>query len=259
MIRNNFLFYIIFVFLLDNITAQNYFLPGEKIEYNINFGFLKVGEALVKTDTVYKVSNQKKTIRVTMTGNTVGAIGFFSHIENKYYSDMDSITHYPLKFERKQHENNFKLFEINDFEQENNNVNVTRLNYNTSVYNIKNITTSGFVHDMISGYFDLRNKDISLLKKNDTISLKLFFEEKNYDVKFKYLERDKIKTKIGKFKSFVFSLILPENSILSKREDPVKIWISDDKRRIPLNISMFTKYGKFEIDIKKYDLPQIKN
>lgn len=248
----NIIILLLLLFFSYKSKAQSYFILKENISYNVNFGFIKAGEVVIKSDSIYKLLNNNKTIKITILGNSVGAVGLFSHIENKYITHIDSVTHLPIKAERKQHENNFKLFEINDFDHTNNAVSTTRLNYNDNTYNIKNTTIAGNMHDMISAYYNLRNTNIQNLKKNDTLSVDVFFEEKPYKIKLKYLERDKIRTKIGKFKSFVFSPILPENSILSKRENPVKIWISDDGRKLLLNISMYTKYGKFEIDVKEY-------
>ncbi len=248
------LFVVCLSFNIYKLEAQSYFILNENITYNVNFGILKVGEVILKSDSVYANINNKKSIKITILGYTVGAVGLFSHIDNKYVTHIDSATYLPLKAERKQLENNFKLFEINDFDHANNTVSTTRLNYNENTYNIKLSTITGTMHDMISAYYNLRNTKIEKLKKNDTISVEVFFEEKPYIVKFQYLERDKIRTKIGKFKSYLFSPILPPNTILSKKENPVKVWISDDNRHILLNISMQTKYGKFEIDIKDYVL-----
>lgn len=247
---------VVVVFLIFNLQAmsQTYFYPTEKITYVVHYGFINAAEITVETDSVAKKIDSTAVYQIKVVGKTKGAVGLFAHIENTYFSFIDTVTHLPKKFIRDQHENNFKAYEIVEFDHKNLEAISTRRNDNTKMYDIKNYPILPTSQDAVSAYFQIRNANISKLKKNDQIEVNVHFEGKNYPTALRFLERDRIKTKIGKFRAFVFSPVLPNVQSLSKQENPVKIWISDDAKRIPLEIDFATKYGKIKVEVSEYEI-----
>lgn len=243
---------LLLLFFAFHLNAQSYFYPNEKITYKVQYGFINAAEITVKTDSVSSKMDSSNVYKIKVVVKTKGAVGLFAHIENTYLSYIDTNTHLPKKFIRDQHENNFKAYEIVDFDHKNLEAISTRRNDNEKTYDIKNFSILATSQDAVSAYFQIRNTDIRKLKKNDLIAVNVYFEGKNYPIALRFLERDRIKTKIGKFKSFVFSPILPDVRNLAKQENPVKIWISDDPKRIPLQIDFATKYGKIQVEVSEY-------
>lgn len=245
-------FILILICIYIEAYPQTYFYPSEKICYNVQYGFINAAEITVETDSVVRLLDTSVVYQIKVVGKTKGAVGLFAHIENTYVSFIDTTTHLPKKFSRDQHENNFRAFEIVEFDHTNLSAISTRRNENTKSYDIVNALILPTTQDIVSAYFQIRNYDISKLKRSDQITVDMHFEGKNYPIVMRFLERDRIKTKIGKFRAFVFSPVLPEANSLSKQENPVKIWISDDTKRIPLQVDMATKYGKIKIELSQY-------
>lgn len=232
--------------------SQPYFCPNEKITYHVHYGFIHVAEVSVETDSIAKKMDSSMVYKIKVVAKTKGAVGFFAHIENTYFSFIDTTTHLPKRFIRDQHENNFKAFEIVDFDHKTLQAISTRRNDNSKAYDIKTNDILAISQDVVSAYFQIRNTAISKLKKNDLITVNIHFEGKNYPISMEFLERDRIRTKVGEFRAFVFSPIFPKMPNLSKQENPVKIWISDDLKRIPLQIDFATKYGKIKVEVNEY-------
>lgn len=244
--------FLIFFGFIYCTKSQSYYYPSEKIYYTVQFGIINAAEITVETDSVIKKIDSSAVFQIKVVAKTKGAVGLFSHIENTYISFVDTLTHLPKKFIRDQHENNFVAYEIVEFDHKTSEAVSTRRNDNEKTYDIKIAPIFANTQDVVSAYFQIRNLPISKLKKNDLIDVNVHFEGKNYPISMRFLERDKIKTKIGKFKAFVFSPVFPGVQTLSKQENPIKIWVSDDYRRIPLQIDFATKYGKIKVEVSEY-------
>jgi hypothetical protein len=55
-------------------------------------------------------------------------------------------------------------------------------------------------------------------------------------------------TNIGSFNTFKFSPIMPENKLFSG-EHPIKVWITDDKNKIPVKIKANLVVGALDMEI----------
>src|SRR5690606_16014836 len=92
------------------------------------------------------------------------------------------------------------------------------------------------IQDNVSGFYYLRTLDQSTLKVGEAISLPGFFDKKIYNIKLTFEGKDRVKSRIGTFDTFVFSPTMPGNKLFSGT-NPVKVWITDDKNRIPIKIT----------------------
>ena len=63
--------------------------------------------------------------------------------------------------------------------------------------------------------------------------------------------REKLRTKLGRLDAMVFVPIMPKNKLFDG-EESIKVWISDDKLKIPLKIEAEMFIGSVEVDIKEY-------
>jgi len=102
----------------------------------------------------------------------------------------------------------------------------------------------------VSGFYYLRTMELSGLKKGQAITIKGFFDKKLYNIKLTFEGKERIKTKIGEFDTFIFSPTMPGNKLFSG-ENPVKVWITDDKNRIPIKITANLVVGSLNMDITK--------
>ena len=63
--------------------------------------------------------------------------------------------------------------------------------------------------------------------------------------------KEKVKSKLGKIVAIVIAPIIPDNGLLSG-EYPIKAWISDDARKVPVKIEVKIILGAVEINLKEY-------
>jgi hypothetical protein len=144
--------------------------------------------------------------------------------------------------------------EVIEFDQLNNVALVNRLNKkDSSLIKKDSIEVPPNIQDLISGYYYMRTFNYDTMKTDQIFTVTGFFDDTTYTIKVKFLGREKLKTKIGEFDSFLMSPIMPKNSFF-RGKNPIKAWISDDRFRIPLKVKAELLIGSLEIDIRSYEL-----
>lgn len=237
---------LVFVVLVGVYSyGQKAFNEGEWLRYRMSYSkFFKAGEASLE---IKKDKNNPNGLHIVGKGRTTGLVSLFFSVNDNYETYIDRNTKLPYRFIRKINEDGFtKDVEILFNQQKhiadvNDKKNKVRQKYQT----VKNI------QDMLSTLYFLRDKDISNLKKGYEISLSIFFDEKTYPFKLRFLGKSVIKTKFGKVRTLKFMPIVQKGRVF-KAEESVTVWITDDKNKIPVSIRASLSVGSLRADLDAY-------
>jgi len=222
------------------------YLPGEQLEYRVHYGFFNAGTAYMRMTDKYFLVNNKVCFRAEIIGNSSGTFDHIVRIRDVWGSYFDSVYFQPQKSFRSIQENKYRKREETFFDYSKNLARVVSENDTTEMVKI-----SPNVQDIVSGYYFLRLQNYVGLKKNDTLRLNGIFEDSFYNFKILYLGKTRIKTKFGKTNCFIISPIMPENNLF-RGKNPIKMWISDDKNRIPVKVEAELILGSVELDLIKH-------
>jgi hypothetical protein len=107
------------------------------------------------------------------------------------------------------------------------------------------------VQDVLSAVYYSRNIDFNKYKVNDRISFSMFLDNEVYEMYIRYLGKETIKTKYGKFKAVKFKPLLIKGTIFEGGEK-MTVWVSDDKNHIPVRIESPISVGSVKIDMISY-------
>ncbi|MCP9755099.1 DUF3108 domain-containing protein [Lacihabitans sp. CCS-44] len=234
-----------FTFVEDFRTIQNdSFRAGESYDYKVKYGFLTIGEAQVDVDDkIYAVSN-RPCFKVNVVGKTAGLTDVFK-VRNTYRSYVDTLAFIPHKFIYSARENSYKRDQIINFDHHKNEA------IKVEKEQSKTFAVPNNIQDVISGYYFLRTIDFSKFSIGQSISSPLFFDEDLYIMKIKYAGKGVIHTKFGKTRVLKLNPILPKNDLF-KGENAIRIWVSDDRNRVPLKIEVDFSFGTIDMEIKNY-------
>ena len=226
--------------------SNNTFRTGEELNFKVHYGFINAAKASFRIDNNLHKQGDKTCYKVEIEGRTIGSEDFFSKVRDKWGSYIDTATMIPEKSYRNIQEGKYDLKEVVWFYQDKgvavrNVDNVKKEQYNTP----KN------VHDIVSGYYYLRQINFEKYNVGDTVKILAFFENKNFDFKLKYLGKTQVKTDNGKFRAILLSPIMPKNDLFSG-ENSVKLWMSDDQNKIPLLCKTSTVLGTIDVDLESY-------
>ena len=230
----------------------NSFGEGEKIIYRVHYGFITAGEATMVVDHKIHTLNDRACYKIDVFGRTSGLADKLFGVKDNWGTFLDTAAIVPHKFYRYIQEGSYRKNEVVDFDQLSKRAVVNKLHKETrKIKEVKEFEVPGNVQDMVSGYYFLRTLDYDNLKNGQVIKVDAFFDDEVYDFKVRFLGREEIKTKLGIINAVVLQPIMPETKIFSGK-DPIKVWISDDKAKIPLKIEANMMVGSVEIDIKEY-------
>jgi hypothetical protein len=231
---------------------QSSFSLGEKLTYLAHYGFINAGRGVVSLDGSLHTRNGRSCYKVDIDAKTVGMFALGVKVKDTWRSYIDKDAIMPHEFYRNISENKYKLEETSYFRQAQQGGQVRvkankKGNESTQTYDIPLYT-----QDMVSGYYYLRTLDFAKMKVGDIIKMDTFFEDELYDFQVRFLGREVLKTKFGKINAFVMSPVMPENSLFDG-EDAIRIWVSDDRNRVPLKVSAKMFVGAFEIELTEHE------
>ncbi len=223
---------------------QNNFQMGEEYHYRVKYGILTIGSANVGVDTrIYQV-NGLPCYKIHILGRTEGITDLFK-VRNTYTTYMDTVHYLPQKFEYSARENNYRRDQVLYFDH-NKNVVVKKEEESVDTYSVpKNI------HDVITGYYSLRHVDFSQYTIGQTYSAPLFFDDEHYRFRVKYAGKAAIRTRFGKINVLKLNPVLPDNKLF-KGEDAIRVWVSDDRNRVPVKIEVDFSFGTIVMEMRKY-------
>ncbi len=235
-------------FLIVENTA---FDLGEKLTYRLHYGIFNAGIGTLEVSPKKYRVNDRVCYKYTIHGQSVGTFATFMKIEDWFISYADTANLHPQLFYRDIEENKYNLKERTLFNQNDTVTTVTRWDKDHPEKKTKSYNTAKNLHDLVSGFYFLRNIDYSKVNEGDVIEIWGFFENDYYKLKIRYRGKEKVKTDAGKFNALRFTPIMPENSLFDG-ENSIEFWLSDDENKIPVKCKAHMFVGAVELELKDY-------
>lgn len=239
--------YLFFCFAIA--FSQNNDLPfqrGEFLKYKIQYGLLNAGMASVEIDGHHE--DNDSILHTVGKGWTTGMVHFLFPVEDRYESHFYENSLRPNHFVRKINEGGYTQDKeiYFDFEK-----------HLAKVINHKKQTEESYfiqnnVQDMLSSFYYMRKIDFLNLKKNDSIDINMFFDEKMYPIKLIILDRETIKTNFGPVKTIKIRPLVQKGRVF-RDEENVTLWISDDLNKIPVKIKASLIVGSAKAELIEYN------
>ncbi|MGB2128540.1 MAG: DUF3108 domain-containing protein [Flavicella sp.] len=222
--------------------SENAYQDSEFLKYRIHYGIINAGYATLKVHEVAKDS----AFHFVGKGWTVGVSDWFFKVRDRYESYIDAKTQLPTHFIRDINEGGYKIKRDIYFDHSNNKVTIEDHKKDT-IYKVDAFQ----VHDMISGFYSLRNHPIDTLKIGESISIDMFFDGETNPFKLVFLGEDILKTKFGKIPCYKLRPMVQSGRVFKAKES-VTLWVSADNKRIPLRIKADLAVGSLKVDLTSY-------
>lgn len=215
------------------------FKPGEKLIYRLSYGIFDAGEATLTVDETDKEVRGRKLWRVRGIGRTISAFEWFYKVNDRYESYMDAEGMFPWLFVRRVDEGGYKINQDYTFYQHQNKVD----NGEGKKFDVPNM-----VQDMISSFYYARTLDFSQAKKGDRYLVNIFLDDELYPTEIKYLGKEIVKTRTGKYRCHKFAPVVQEGRVFNSEED-LTVWITDDGNKIPIMAKANIKVGSMKMHL----------
>ncbi|MFP5039430.1 DUF3108 domain-containing protein [Parasediminibacterium sp. JCM 36343] len=240
------LWFITVSFIADNEFCgirNTAFQQGETINYTVYYSvigiYINAGTATFAAGLENFAG--KPVYHVVGTGSSNPSYDWIFKVRDKYESYIDTGNLQPQKFIRNIDEGGFKQTE-----------NVTFINANNTAITAKgSFPVPNCVQDVLSAIYYARNIDFNKYKPNDKIPFNMFLDNEVYGLYVKYLGKETIKTKYGKFNAIKFKPLLVKGTIFQGGEK-MDVWVTDDANHIPIRIESPITVGSVKVDMMGY-------
>jgi hypothetical protein len=214
---------------------------GEKFEYSVGWGkVLNAGETTLEVREIIQYQGHD-VYRVVAKAKSNRMFSLFYRVRDRFESLIDVNGLFTRRYWTKQDEAFKKRERKYEFDQENNTV-----DYKDKEYYIRY-----GIQDEISAIFYIRTLDLQVGKP---VYVDIFARRKNWQVKCNVLKTETIKVPAGKFETVLVEPELNFEGIMKKGK--MKVWFTNDKRRIPIQVSSKIAIGSILIRLKKYRMSE---
>ncbi len=218
------------------------FQAGEKLTYRLHYGLIDAAQATLEVKKVERKISGRSLYRVIGKGKSIGSFNWFFKVDDRYESYIDEEGIFPWVFIRRVNEGGYKINQDYTFIQNKGKVKEGDKEYKAPTN----------VQDMISSYYYARTLDFSNAKKGDIFEFDSFVDGEVYPLKIKFLGREKVKIRKGKYNALKFSPVVQVDRIF-KNEDDLQVWISDDENKIPLLAKAKILFGSIKMELTDYE------
>jgi hypothetical protein len=219
------------------------FQAGETITYKAYYSlasmYISGGEAVFSLRQ--EQWNEKTVYHVVGTGKSFGLVDNFFKVRDKYETYIDTGTLKPYKFIRDVDEGGYKTYENITFNR----------TANTAITAAGVFKVPLCVQDVLSSIFYARNIDFNKYKPVDKIPFSMFLDNQVYDLYIRYLGKEVLKTRYGKFRTIKFKPLLIKGTIFEGGEK-MTVWVGDDSNHLPLRVESPIIIGKLDADMMTY-------
>ncbi len=226
--------------------ANTSFNVGERIRYTIYYNvvgiYVNAGNAEFITQSGN--FNGASTYTFTANGSSNSKYDWIFKVRDKYESVVDTKTLLPYQFTRQINEGSFHKTESIQFNQKNRTATTSTT---PGVFK-----TADCTYDVISAIYASRNINFTNIQMNDKVYLNFFLDKDLYPSYFKFLGRDVITTKYGKFKVIKIAPLLVKGAVFSGGEKMV-VWVTDDENHIPVRIETPIIVGSIKVDMVGFE------
>ncbi len=230
----------------DNFCGINNvaFQVDEEVTFTVYYAvagiYVNAGNATFtsKLETI----NNRPVYHVSGEGKTNSSYDWIYKVRDKYETFIDTTTMQPLKFIRNVNEGGYKKYQNITFNK----------TANTAIATDGVFKVPACVQDVVSAMYYARNLDFSQLQPDDKIPFSMFLDNEVFNMYIRYVGKEEIKTKYGKFKAIKIKPLLLKGQIFDGGEN-MTVWVSDDANHIPVRVESPLVVGKIKVDMMSYN------
>jgi hypothetical protein len=210
-----------------------------KVFYSAMGAFIGAGEATFST--TLERFNGKAVYHCVGEGKTYSFFDNFFKVRDRYESYIDTSTLVPYKFIRNVDEGGYKKYNNVTFNQ----------TAGTAVSTNGVFKVTKCIQDVVSAVYYARNIDFDKYKVDDKIPFDMFLDDEVYHLYIRYLGKEKIKTRYGKFNAIKIKPLLIKGTIFEGGEK-MNAWFSDDPNHLLLRVESPIAVGSIKVDMMGY-------
>jgi len=223
------------------VLENHAFKEGEKLTFDVNYGFVTAGIAVMAIPTIKRISG-REAYHVTFEVNSVPSFDMFYKVRDRYETYIDVEGLFPWRFEQHIREGGYTRDFSAFFDQRKGKAKTSEGEYSIPLY----------VNDIVSAFYYARTLDYSNMKVNDLIHLQNFYKDKVYNLDVKYLGKEIVEVPAGKFECIIVEPLVKEGGLF-KHEGNIIVWLTNDELKMPVKVRTKVVIGYVEAKLTNYE------
>jgi hypothetical protein len=208
---------------------------GEYFQFSIDWSGLNGGNALMQVQNMQTVDG-RRAWRVITKAESNSFVSKFYKVRDRAETFIDAESLYTRRFEKHLREGTYKKDLSVRFDQK----------ARKAIYdNGRSFEVPPRVHDVLSAFYYVRTCP---LPEGGTVSIPTHDNEKSYDMVVKVIRRERIEVPAGKFDCVLVEPMLKSEGIF-KSKGQMFVWLSDDERRIPVQVKSKVPIGSISVSL----------
>lgn len=228
---------------LIRVLDNRVFGTGERIVFDVKYGFITAGEAGLEILPELTTYRQAPCYQLHTWARSSPTFRVFFKVQDDTYSYLDTRGLFTWYFEKRLNEGSYHDVKVVDYDQ--------RLGkaflYDDGVpKDTSNILL--FIQDAISSLYYFRMLPLEVGK---SVYIDVHDVRKTYPMRIDVLKRETVEVPAGKFKCFKVEPVL-ESAGIFKQEGRIFIWFTDDERRLPVRLRSKVLIGSISADMRSF-------
>ena len=222
---------------IDRVVANQAFQVGEELTFIIRYGPVVAGSSTMYLPKITKIRGNEVFVIVTEAQSS-GFFSAFYKVRDRVVSYMDRDGLFTWRFEKRLREGKYRSDRFVDYDQVD----------GWAVSSKKDsMRIPPCVQDILTSFYYIRTQKLvvgkSLLIDNHS-------DNKLYPLEVKVHKKEKVRLKAGEFDCFVVEPILRASGLF-KSKGRLLIWLTDDARKIPVQMKSKIVIGYVTAELKE--------
>jgi len=226
----------------DRYVENLAFGVGERLEFDINYGFINAGTASMEVARLIDYEG-RPCYQLVTRANSNSFFSTFYPVDDRVESIVDAAGLFSWRFEKNLREGSYRADRMYAFDQ--------RGHY--TVYTDDTIEVAPWVQDPLSVLYYIRTQD---LKVGTSVYVDNFTDGENYKLEVRVLEKENVTVGAGNFDCIVVEPLTQSVGVF-KHEGRLKVWLTDDRVRLPVMMKSKIVVGSITAELTGYGLGDI--
>jgi hypothetical protein len=223
------------------MLSNGAFTYGEELNYRVHYGIINAAKIKLRVDNEAVEVHERQTFHLIADGKTLSTFDWMFKVRDRFESYMDMEYMAPVKFFKSVKEDSYSDIDLVFFDHDNKKIRGKK----------KNMDCPAYVQDIIGALYYARTLDFTSANKGQVFPIDIYLDQTIYNLEFKYLGKETIKSDIGKVKCIKIKPKAVADRVF-KDDESITLWVSDDENKIPIRVEAELAVGSLKVDLTSY-------